>query len=32
MMETLIQTGLVIKRRICENCGENTFEFGGLYD
>jgi len=27
-METLIQPELVMKRKICENCGEGTFEFG----
>ncbi len=26
-METLIQPDLVMKRKICENCGEGTFEF-----
>ncbi|MCX9029644.1 MAG: hypothetical protein OIN86_15875 [Candidatus Methanoperedens sp.] len=27
-METLIQPEFVMKRKICENCGEGTFEFG----
>ena len=27
-METLIRPDLVMKRKICENCGEGTFEFG----
>jgi len=31
-MNNLIQTGIIMKRRICENCGESTFELGGLYD
>ncbi|CAG0982731.1 hypothetical protein METP2_02076 [Methanosarcinales archaeon] len=26
-METLIQPDLVMKRKVCENCGEGTFEF-----
>ena len=27
-METLIQRDFVMKRKMCENCGEGTFEFG----
>ena len=27
-METLIQPDFVMKRKICENCGEGIFEFG----
>ena len=27
-METLIKPELELKRKVCENCGEGTFEFG----
>ena len=27
-METLIQRDFVMKRKICEDCGEGTLEFG----
>jgi formylmethanofuran dehydrogenase subunit E len=27
-METLAQPELELKRMVCENCGEGTFEFG----
>ena len=28
LMETLIKPELELKRKVCENCGEGTFEFG----
>jgi ribosomal protein S27AE len=30
-METLTQPELEMKRMVCENCGEGTFEFGEYF-